>query len=128
MTQRQTLKPAGKTLARPRTEQERRRTGSDDVNRKFFALDPIVLPFDVRRPSGDVLDLIDENDCIAFARASFGVGPNSFPETWQSGIGVVRGHIVGNFAELFGYFQQQGGLADLARSRQQLDASGRGLA
>lgn len=128
MDERQLLEPPRQALLRSGRELERRRARGDHVHTQAASPHPVPLRLEACSPIGSMLDLVDEKDgTIAPPCGLLGSGPQPLPEARQCRLGSVRRGVDGTVTELAFEIEEQGGLADLTGSGEELDPHRRGL-
>jgi len=87
----------------------------------------VPLPLKTFRPVAKVMNFIEQQNRRSVLSPCFGISPTTLPETRKGCIGLVHRGVDSRTAELRGKVKEQGGLADLPGSRQNLNPSRRWL-
>jgi hypothetical protein len=99
------------------------------MDRQRSAPEAVPLALEASRPVGQEVGLVEEDDrATPLGRGRLGLVPQSVPEPGESSLGAVARGVDRDRPELGRERQEQGGLPDLPRTGDELDAARRGLA
>ena len=87
----------------------------------------VPVPLKTSHPVAKVMNFIEQQNRRSVLSPCFGISPTTLPETRKGCIGLVHRGVDSRTAELRSKVKEQGGLADLPRSRQNLNPSRRWL-
>jgi hypothetical protein len=79
-------------------------------------------------PIGQVMNFIQEKDRCSAMRALFSVAPTTLPKARKCRIRLITRGVDSSIPKLGGNLEEQSGLANLARAREELNSAWRWLA
>jgi hypothetical protein len=82
----------------------------------------VPVAFQSPGPVGQMMNLVQQQDCCPALSEYFRVGPTALPKSRQCSVWLIAGCIDGGVSELAGDLKKQRGLAYLTRSGQKLDS------